>query len=112
MSRLLLFFLFSFTLTACEQAADTSAVVSGQDAYNQVCSNCHNDGVNGAPRIGYPEDWAGRSTLWQAVLGEHASQGYLEMPAGGGDDTLDDPVVTAAALFMLERTNPDMPPDQ
>jgi cytochrome c5 len=112
MSRLLFFFLFSFTLTACEQATDTIEIVSGQDAYNQVCSDCHNDGVNGAPRIGHPEDWAGRSKLWQAVLSEHAKLGYLAMPARGGEDTLDDSVVTAAAFFMLERTNPDMPPDQ
>ena len=112
MSRLSLFILFSFTLVACEQAAETTAIVSGQDAYNQVCSNCHNDGVNGAPRIGHPQDWEDRSMLWQAVLGEHARLGFLEMPAKGGGDTLDDPVVTAAALFMLERTNRDLPPDQ
>lgn len=84
-----------------------AASMSGQQAYELVCAGCHDEGINGAPRTGEPAEWAGRSSLWQAVLFEHANDGYLEMPAKGGDASLDDATVAKAAEYMLQLTFPE-----
>ena len=64
-----------------------------------------------APREGEPQDWRGRSALWQAVLMEHAKTGYFDMPARGGNSELSDEVVNAAAEYMLELTFESRPED-
>lgn len=92
-------------------AAERASVPNGIQAYEKTCAGCHEEGVNGAPRIGHPEDWSGRSSLWEAVLFEHAKQGFLNMPAKGGDATLADSDVARAAEYMLRSTFPDVPPD-
>jgi len=77
---------------------------SGRDAYQLACAECHEEGLNGAPRTGDSEAWAGRSWLWEAVLFEHAKKGYNKMPAKGGYDTLSDDIVEKAAEYMLSQT--------
>lgn len=84
-------------------------VERGRIAYQRACAACHEEGVNGAPVTGRPEDWAGRSRLWQAVLVEHAQRGYFDMPAKGGDVTLSDADVQVAAEHMLTLTHPQEP---
>ena len=86
---------------------DSTATLSGAIAYDQACARCHEDGINGAPRTGHPEDWAERSPLWEAVLFEHAKTGWLDMPARGGVQELDDATVMKAAEHMLTVTFPD-----
>lgn len=105
-------------LSACAQPAQqppparpTAALTpelaeAGFAAYQRVCADCHETGARGAPLTGRPEDWAGRSRLWQAVLFRHAEQGYLGMPARGGDEALTDREVQAAAEYMLAVTQP------
>ncbi len=90
-----------------EPASDTMS--SGYDAYQEVCAGCHEKGIDGAPRTGDRDAWAQRSPLWEAVLFEHAKDGYLEMPAKGGADTLSDPTVSRAAEYMLSVTYPELP---
>ena len=84
-----------------------SAELTGREAYERVCANCHEEGVDGAPRTGDREAWADRSQLWEAVLFEHAKDGYLGMPAQGGEEDLDDAVVEKAAEYMLKQTFPE-----
>lgn len=84
--------------------------ITGKDAYDKVCARCHEEGLDGAPKTGDPEAWAGRSWLWEAVLFEHAKEGYLAMPAKGGEETLDDATVEMAAEYMLTQTFPSAPP--
>jgi cytochrome c5 len=91
------------------EPADLAA--NGEAAYLQYCARCHEEGMFGAPRRGQPQDWQSRSRLWQAVLMEHAKEGYLDMPARGGTMDLPDEVVSAAAEYMLEQTFCDMPCD-
>lgn len=104
-------------LGACVHHADDGAggatddFVNGETAFLENCAACHGTGVDGAPRIGEPGDWSGRSNLWQAVLMEHAKSGYFGMPARGGKSGLPDRVVEAAAEYMLEQTFPDRPGD-
>jgi cytochrome c5 len=89
---------------------DDTVALTGKQAYDQVCASCHDEGVDGAPRTGDRDAWTGRSWLWEAVLFEHAKDGYLEMPARGGDESLDDATVEMAAEYMLTKTFPDAPP--
>jgi cytochrome c5 len=86
-------------------------MLPGQQAYENVCATCHAQGLNGAPAIGDREAWADRSELWVAVLEEHAKEGYLAMPARGGDPTLSDQEVSAAAEYMLTQTLPERRPE-
>lgn len=85
------------------------ALLTGQQAYEETCAGCHEEGLDGAPRTGSREDWEGRSWLWEAVLFEHARCGYKNMPAKGGCTTLDDVTVTKAAEYMMALTYPEMP---
>ena len=85
--------------------------INGEAAYEEHCAVCHDDGMFGAPRVGAPQDWQSRSNLWQAVLMEHAKQGYFDMPARGGKSDLSDELVSAASEYMLEQTFPDRPED-
>jgi cytochrome c5 len=93
--------------------AITEVVVteSGAIAYQMVCADCHEKGLNGAPKTGDKEAWAGRSWLWEAVLFEHVLEGYKSMPAKGGRPELSDDLVQKAADFMLRQVHPEPPPD-
>lgn len=106
-----------FALAGCVHNDDASRAVAesgeidGETAFLEHCAGCHEDGVQGAPRIGEPSEWEFRSSLWQAVLMEHAKQGYYDMPARGGKANLPDEIVNAAAEYMLEKTFPERPMD-
>ncbi len=123
MLRILVLLATATLFVACgkageDQAAPATSVVppppttdgvqyTGKQAYDQVCAGCHEEGLDGAPKTGDRDAWAGRSWLWEAVLFEHAKAGYMEMPAKGGDATLDDATVEKAAEYMLTRTFPN-----
>jgi len=111
MRQTLLLILAGFALGACAYNSDESqaitAAVDGEAAYVEHCAGCHETGMLGAPREGDPQDWEDRSSLWQAVLMEHAKTGFFDMPARGGNSELPDDVVSAAAEYMLELTFPD-----
>lgn len=95
-------------------AATTSGDVmslNGEHAYNEYCAGCHETGMLGAPVAGDAADWGERSSLWDAVLLDHAITGYLEMPAKGGQSDLPEEVVRSAAEYMLRLSFPDMQHD-
>lgn len=109
-----------FALVSCDRGgqlqtsgARTQPAAAGtaQAAYETACAGCHEDGKDGAPRTRHPEDWEGRSELWQSVLIEHANSGYRAMPAKGGDESLREDEIAAAAQYMLELTHRNIPPD-
>ncbi len=114
---------FLFLVASCARlgggpaSADTAGapvppnLPNGARTYEMACARCHDEGVDGAPRIGDPDSWTGRSQLWDAVLAEHAKQGYLDMPAKGGIGTLDDAAIARAVEHMLIQTFPDSPRD-
>lgn len=83
----------------------------GRRVYAAHCARCHDTGIAGAPITGQPGDWSERSDLWDAVLFEHVEQGYLSMPAKGGQQDLTDYDVDAAAEYMLNLTHPEMTQD-
>lgn len=114
--------LFTMHTSACDRggfpapptdtpSAEAGAPLLGKAAYERVCGDCHDRGLDGAPRVGDRAAWAGRSPLWEAVLYEHAKQGYLDMPAMGGATDLRNSEVEAAAEYMLSLTHPELAPD-
>lgn len=124
MSRHFLLTLFLGVAAACSPADkdqppsgenSPAAIISesppGKTAYDRACAHCHEEGLDGAPAVGDQEAWADRSSLWVAVLAEHANKGYLDMPAKGGDASISDREVADAAVYMLTLTHPDRPPD-
>jgi cytochrome c5 len=90
-----------------EPAAETD--MSGADAYMAQCAGCHETGLMGAPIVGDKAYWDSRSRLWQSVLVDHATTGYLDMPARGGRPDLSDATIEAAVEYMLAITYPDLP---
>ena len=123
MPRVLMYLSLAVLCAGCQQAdrdapaagtADEQAMpvhVTPATAYEHACADCHETGRDGAPRTGDPQAWAGRSSLWEAVLFEHAQKGYFNMPAHGMDGRFSDEEVAAAAQYMLEITHPDRPRD-
>jgi len=97
--------------TAENDVATQAPQLTGKQAYEQTCASCHDDGADGAPMIGDRDAWKGRSQLWQAVLIEHAKSGYMDMPAMGGSESLDDATVARAAEYMLTTTFPEFNKD-
>ena len=67
-------FLAGFLIAGCAHNGDDASAmnangeIDGQAAYLEHCAGCHDDGLQGAPRLGVSSEWQGRSTLWQAVL--------------------------------------------
>ena len=55
--------------------------------------------------------WADRASLRVAVLEEQAKEGYLDMPARGGDPALSAGEVAATTEYLLSLTHPDRPVD-
>ncbi len=117
MRQAICFVIAVLAATSCAHQPDdvmvgeVTAAAYGEAAYLEHCAGCHETGMLGAPREGEPKDWEERSSLWQAVLLEHAKTGYFDMPARGGKTRLPDDVVEAAAEYMLEQTFPDRPKD-
>ena len=91
---------------------ELDGIVSGQLAYEHYCVGCHETGILDAPVVGSAEDWEKVSKLWQAVVMEHARDGYFDMPAKGDQPELPDATVDAAVEHMLKITYPDWPADR
>lgn len=94
-----------FALSASDRMED------GRKAYEAGCAKCHKHGSHGAPVTSKSEDWADRSDLWESVLVEHASKGYIDMPARGGDSSVSDYDVKVATEYMLTIAHPEVPAD-
>ncbi len=103
---LLLLVLFSAQAFS-EKVPVSKRHTDGEAIYRYACARCHDHGEGGAPIIGDKNGWSPRSNLWEAVLMEHADEGYLGMPAAGGDSRLTDYDVEVATEYMLERTFPE-----
>ena len=98
-------------LALAPMASASERLEDGKRTYEKVCAGCHETGVEGAPVVGEADDWDPRSNLWEAVLVEHAEQGYLKMPARGNAEYSTDYDISAAAEYMLTLTHPELPAD-
>jgi cytochrome c5 len=72
-------------LTAPKSGAPAADVpTTGEQAYNKVCSACHVQGVNGAPKIGDLAAWGPRIAQGKETLYAHVIAGKGNMPPRGG----------------------------
>ena len=83
----------------------------GKKVYENTCASCHESGANGAPSTHNSEEWIDRSSLWESVLLEHANEGFLEMPAKGGNPQLTEYDMGVAAEYMLNISHPEQKRD-
>lgn len=74
---------------------------TGAEVVKAVCAKCHENGTDGAPKIGDLADWGARMSQGMTTLVDHAVQGYRGMPAHGGVITLTDLELTRAILYMI-----------
>ena len=91
---------------AVAPVVETSGPRDGEQVYSAKCAMCHTAGVAGAPKAGDSEVWSARITQGEAVLFEHAINGYQGsagfMPAKGGCADCSDDEIKAAVKHMLD----------
>lgn len=103
--------LLSTVASMGSEVVTSQRMEDGLRVYIAACARCHDSGVDGAPITGQTKQWSDRSQLWEAVLFEHANEGYLRMPGKGGNQALSGYDVNAAAEYMLNVSHPDLPED-
>jgi cytochrome c5 len=74
---------------------------TGAEVVKAVCANCHETGVEGAPKIGDLAAWGPRMAQGIKTLTTHAVQGYRGMPAHGGEIKATDIELTRAIIYMI-----------
>ena len=74
--------------------------LTGEQVFGQVCKNCHETGVAGAPKFGDKAAWAKVIAQGSPTTVEHAIKGIRAMPAKGGNPDLDDVEVERAVVYM------------
>ena len=91
-------------ITACSQEPGPE-LVEGKRTWEGTCRVCHLNGIAGAPKMGNATAWKPRLKQGEAVLIEHAINGFKgeegEMPARGGNSSLSDDQVRQAVLYMI-----------
>ena len=98
---------------AVEKTTETIAAVTGSDTgkgesvYKSSCFACHGTGAAGAPKLGDSAAWTARIAQGNAVLAQHAIEGYKGatgyMPPKGGYSHLSDQDVTLAVEYMVSQ---------
>lgn len=89
----------------------TPAVVRGGEQIVQAqCAKCHQDGVQGAPRIGDRAAWIPRLKKGLDALVKSAVHGHGAMPARGGVADLTDLELQGAVVYMFNYGVPMAPP--
>ncbi len=76
---------------------------TGQQIVRAQCSKCHQEGSEGAPRIGHREDWIPRMKEGLDAVVRSAINGHGAMPARGGMANLTDAELRSAVVYMLNE---------
>lgn len=87
-----------------EEMADNEDAGMGQKITDAVCAACHVSGALNAPVIGNADQWAPRIEKGMETLYDHAINGFKNMPARGGRDSLSDEEVKAAVDYMVAES--------
>ncbi|HQT27659.1 MAG TPA: c-type cytochrome [Burkholderiales bacterium] len=78
--------------------------MTGKEVYTEVCSLCHGTIMSIGPKIGDKAAWASRIKQGDDVLVRHALQGYRQMPARGGKNSLTDSEVKNAVQYLVSHS--------
>jgi cytochrome c5 len=82
-----------------------AAKAGGQQIYSQACSQCHDTGTMGAPKITAKSAWQSRLAQGKQTLYQHAISGFGAMPPKGGDPSLSDVHVKAAVDYIVAQVS-------
>jgi cytochrome c5 len=86
------------------------ATPAGEQIVKMQCSKCHQDGLNGAPKIGDRAAWTPRLRNGLDALVKSAVHGHGGMPARGGIADLTDLEIQGAVVYMFNYGIPEPPP--
>jgi len=78
-------------------------IAHGQEIYERVCSNCHDSGVMEAPKFCDLKDWKPRMVHGMEHLIKHAVDGFNNMPAKGGLESLTVAESADAVAYMVDQ---------
>ena len=81
---------------------------TGEQVYESLCTSCHTAGTNGAPKTG-SGDWAPRIAKGFDILFKHATEGFNQMPARGGNPKLSDLEIKRAIVYMTGKSGGSFP---
>lgn len=84
-------------------AGGQAIAADGKAVYESTCVACHATGAAGAPKFGDKAAWAPR-VADMAALKASALKGKGVMPAKGGNASLSDAEVIAAAEYMVSHS--------
>ena len=73
---------------------------TGEQVFGEVCKNCHEAGLAGAPKFGDKTAWAHVLAEGEQLAVDHAIHGIRAMPAKGGNPDLTDDEVHRAVAYM------------
>lgn len=76
----------------------------GKEVVEAVCGSCHNQGKDGAPRIGDANAWATRASQGLTALTGRALAGIRKMPAHGGSKGVSDIEIERAIVHMVNQS--------
>ena len=79
---------------------------TGAQVVKEQCSKCHQDGKDGAPKIGDRKAWSKRLSQGVEALVASAIRGHGGMPARGDKADLTDREVRNAILYMYDPKAP------
>jgi cytochrome c5 len=83
---------------------------TGEQVVDSGCVACHENGVNGAPKIGDRAAWIPRMSKGLDVLVQSAIHGHGAMPARGGIADLSDREIESAIVYMFNYGVVTLPP--
>lgn len=75
---------------------------SGEEIYGQFCSNCHENGVAGAPQL-VADAWDARIDKGVDELYDNTINGINAMPAGGTCNDCSEDELRATVDYMLDQ---------
>jgi len=88
-----------------EQPVLSPELAQGKQIWEGTCQVCHLSGIAEAPPIGNKKAWQKRIAQGEAVLIQHAIEGFSgnfgTMPARGGNATLTDEEIALAVRYMV-----------
>lgn len=76
--------------------------ITPSDVYLFACAQCHQSGLNGAPKYGNRNAWAPRIEQGREVMYENTMNGKGAMPPKGGRPSLTDEQVKMAVDYMVD----------
>ncbi len=85
---------------AAGMGAAADVPTTGEQAFTAVCSACHKEGINGAPKIGDHAAWAPRIAQGKEMLYKDAINGKGNMPPKGGT-TWPDATIRMTVDYMV-----------